>query len=82
MAAASSSSGPIGTVVSAIQSSTSLKFASVSVLSILVAATVLNGVWAGIVGVVGATFFLVSISLYSYIWYAKQSGTEEVDPLE
>jgi uncharacterized protein YggT (Ycf19 family) len=96
MAEESASSGPNSDVTSTVRESlapvvdpvvalvpeaTSLKFATVSALSILVAATVLKGVWAGIIGVVGATFALVSLSIYAYIWYVKQAGTEEVNPL-
>lgn len=60
---------------------TSLKFALASVLSIIIAATVLKGVWAGIIAVVGASILLVSVTLYAYIWYVKQAGTEQVNPL-
>lgn len=72
----------IDTVAPLIPEPTSLKFALASVLSIVVAATVLKGVWAGVMGVVGATLLLVSVSIYAYIWYAKQSGEEDVEPLE
>lgn len=75
--------GPVADIVLAwVPESTSLKFAVASALGIVVAATVLKGVWAGIIGVVGATFVLVSVSIYAYIWYMKQAGTEQVNPLE
>jgi len=81
-ASRSSSSGIVGRIVSAITGSASLKLAVVSIVGILIGATVLDGVWAGMFGVLGATFLLISLSMYGYIWYSKQTYQEDVDTLE
>lgn len=81
-ASQSSSSGPVDRIVSRIMGSASLKLAVVSIVGILIGATVLDGVWAGMFGVLGATFLLISLSLYGYIWYSKQTYQEDVDTLE
>jgi hypothetical protein len=72
-ASRSSSSGIVDRIVSAITGSASLKLAVVSIVGILIGATVLDGVWAGMFGVLGATFLLISLSMYGYIWYSKQT---------
>jgi len=81
-ASRSSSSGIVDRIVSAILGSASLKLAVVSIVGILIGATVLDGVWAGMFGVLGATFLLISLSMYGYIWYSKQTYQEDVDTLE
>ncbi|MFB6295813.1 MAG: hypothetical protein ABEH66_03110 [Halobacteriales archaeon] len=81
-ASQSSSSGLLDRIVSAIMGSASLKLAVVSIVGVFLGATVLDGVWAGMFGVLGATFLLISLSLYGYIWYTKQTYQEDVDTLE